>query len=167
MAKARKEINWDILNQNLQAGCTQSKICSNFNISPDTLCRRTKEKYGMTYADYAESLRSEGMILLETVLFQKAVKGSVQLLIWLSKVKLGYREPENVVLTAPLQDQIDKDHQIMQLKYEIAKLREVSKPNGDQPEAGPELQRSDPQIQHMGGGCEVGEDILQYREIPI
>ena len=122
--KYRKDINWEIVDLYLKSGATQKKIAENLQIHPNTLSDRIKEKYGVSYSTYSTSLCSEGELLLEAAQFQKALKssspGNTQMLIWLGKVRLGQREPDMLTNKAPMQENIDKDHEIMKLKHELS-----------------------------------------------
>lgn len=123
MARPQKPINWDVVELFLKSGCKQNKICSHLGLSPDCFHRRVKEKYGMGFTDLADKFRSEGELMIEAQQFQKAMKGYWPALLWLGKVKLGQREPDQVQALAANQPQIDQSHRIMELEHENAELR--------------------------------------------
>lgn len=125
--RPQKQINWDIVELYIKAGCTQKKICEYLGVCKDTLCLKVKEKYNVEYSSFSSGLRSEGEMLLEAAIWQKALNrkspGDGQVLIWLSKVKLGYKEPEPHRALAENQFEIDQTHRIMQLEHKIAELK--------------------------------------------
>lgn len=129
--KYRKDINWELVDLYLKSGASQKKIADNLQIHPNTLSDRVKEKYGVSYSTYSMSLCSEGELLLEAAQFQKALKssspGNTQMLIWLGKVRLGQREPDMITNKAPMQENIDKDHEIMMLKHELSIIQQSIK----------------------------------------
>lgn len=120
MGLHKKEINWDVVELYVKSGCTQTRIAASFFIDCDTLRRRVMEKYGVDYATFSASLRSEGEMLIEAQQFQKAMKGYWPALQWLGKVRLGQREPELLNQMAANQGQIDQSHRIMQLEHALA-----------------------------------------------
>lgn len=151
--RPRKEINWNLVELYLQAGCTQKKICESLNISPDVIQKRIREKYGMGFTALAESLYSEGDILLLAQGFQKAVKGYWPALHWLLKVRLGQREPEAMQALAANQPQIDQRHYIMQLENEVQELkngvrRESTEANSHWEKSSPDSFQSTPSDDH-------------------
>lgn len=119
----KKEINWDIVEMYVKSGCTQASICKYFHIDDDTLRYRVLDKYGVTWAVFSGSLRSEGDMLIEAKQFEKAMKGYWPALQWLGKVRLGQKEPETNAQPVN-QVQIDQSHIIMQLKHELARREE-------------------------------------------
>lgn len=123
MARPKKEINWDIVEKRMEAGNSAIVICKKFNIDTDTFYRRFKEEYGCSFGDYTAIYRQCGKEDIAYTQHMKALSGNVQMLIWLGKVDLGQKDPDPVPLKPPNQTEIDKDHIIMQLKYEIEKMR--------------------------------------------
>jgi hypothetical protein len=122
----KKEINWDLVELYVKSGCSQVKIAKSLCIDEDTLRSRVKEKYQMEYSAFSAALISEGEMLLEAAIYQKALKssspGNAQILMWLGKVKLGYREPEPLS-TPTNQQHLDQSHRIMELEHENAQLK--------------------------------------------
>ena len=133
MARPQKEINWDLVELYIKAGCTQIKIAQSLFIHPDTLADRVKAKYGIEYSSFSSSLRSEGDMLIEAKQYEKAMKGYWPALYWLGKARLGQREPENAPLVAANQSQIDESHRLMELEHENAQLK--AQLNGNKSEA--------------------------------
>jgi hypothetical protein len=126
------EMNWAKLELFVKAGSTEVRIAKGLGISVDTLARRVKEKYSMTFKEFAEKLRSEGESLIEAKQFDKAMNGYWPALQWLGKIRLGQKEPEMQQQQAANQGDIDKDHIIMMQKNEIERLRA----NADKSETG-------------------------------
>ena len=124
MAPKPKQIDWDKLDLYLKAGCTQDNICKSFMIDHKTLNSRIKEKHGIDYSEYSHSLRSMGQMLIEATQLKKALEGNVTMLVWLGKIRCNQKEPDNIVLVPPQQNDIDKDHLIMQLQHKLAQIEE-------------------------------------------
>jgi len=121
--RPQKEINWELVELYVKAGCSQSKIAQSLWIHQDTLRDRVQEKYGVDYSTFSTSLRSEGDMLIEAKQMEKAMKGYWPALLWLGKVRLGQKEPEMLNQLAANQTQLDQTHRIMELEHEIAELK--------------------------------------------
>lgn len=94
MGRPLKEIDWNKVEQLCIAGCPATEIAPHFDIHPDTLYIRIKEKYNMTYTDFSAKFRQKGDSLLRNKQFEKALKGDGDntQLIWLGKQRLGQKE---------------------------------------------------------------------------
>lgn len=69
--------------------CSKTEICGFFKISEDTLERRLRERYGMTFTEVFEIFSQPGKISLRREQFKLANKGDRVMLIWLGKQYLG------------------------------------------------------------------------------
>ena len=159
-----KEINWDEVELFIKAGSTQKRICEYLEICKETLVDRVKIKYGMDYSAFSASLRSKGELMIEAQQYQKAMKGYWPALLWLGKIRLGQKEPEQLQFIAANQSQIDQSHIIMQLQHENETLKSLLGENDHKPETEPELLRSDTPIQHLGGRSIERQDICEHGE---
>lgn len=94
--KPRKPIDWKLVDELLEAGCTAKEIAANFDLYHTTLYDRVKEKYGICYTEYASQLKSRGYSKIRLSQFEKALNnsslGNVQMLIWLGKNLLGQKD---------------------------------------------------------------------------
>jgi hypothetical protein len=124
MGKAKVEINWPLFELYCKSATAQIKIAQAMGIDRDTLRDQAVQKYGKPYSAISAAFHCEGDLLLEAAMFQKALKGNVQTLIWLSKCRLGYKEPESNQNVSPLQLEIDQTHIIMELENKIATLED-------------------------------------------
>jgi hypothetical protein len=121
--KHYKEIDWAKVELYLKAGSNQRKIAIAMGIEEDTLRKRAKEKYGKDWSAIAAEFCCTGELLIEATQLQKALSGNIQMLMWLGKIRCGQREPDLVSAVSPVQDEIEKDHLIMQLMHENEKLK--------------------------------------------
>jgi hypothetical protein len=126
--------DWEKFELYLKAGAPTQKIASSFGVDIDTLRTMVEQRYGISFSLVSIKFRSQGELLLEAMQFQKAMGGNVPLLIWLGKIRLNQREPELLSSIPPAQDDIDKDHMIMQLQHKIDILNEMLEKYGYQPE---------------------------------
>lgn len=96
-----KEIDWDLVDELLEAGCSGPEIAPHFNIHPETLYDRVADKYGMLYSHYAEVMASKGESCLRAVQYGKAIgkmdKGDNTMLVWLGKNRLKQKETPNEI----------------------------------------------------------------------
>ena len=132
MANKAKPLDWAKIELFLKAGAKQNKIAESLGIHSETLRNQVKAHYGEDYADVCASFRTTGEILIEVAQFQKALKGNVQMLIWLGKIRCGQTEPEVISSIPPHQHIIDVEHDNMRLKNELAQLREKLGADGHQ-----------------------------------
>ena len=99
--RPEKTIDWDLVDELLEAGCSGQEIAPYFNIHPDTLYNRTHERYGMLFSAYSEIMSSKGEACLRAVQFGKAVgkvdKGDNTMLVWLGKNRLKQKETPNEI----------------------------------------------------------------------
>ena len=127
MARPFKEINWEVVEKLIECGCPGTEIAAKFRIQSDTFYRRFKEEYGCSFQDYRVSSHGAGLADLRAMIHAKAINnkapGNSNLLIFLAKCLLGYREPDVVHKEAANQESIDQSHIIMQLQHEIAQLK--------------------------------------------
>lgn len=101
--RPRITIDWDVVKRLCNLQCTQTEIASVVNVSEDTLVRRIKSKYNLTYAEYYKKESAGGKASLRRAQWKKAIgtkdrqgndknDGSVPMLIWLGKQYLGQAE---------------------------------------------------------------------------
>lgn len=135
MARPEKEINWDLVDKLIESGCHGTEIAAKFRILPDTFYRRFKKEYGKSFQDYHLGSREAGLADIRYMIHAKAINnkapGNSNLLIFLAKVKLGYKEPEINQNIAINQTQIDQSHRIMELEHRLAE----AEANGDKSKA--------------------------------
>lgn len=95
MGRPQVDINWKQLNKLCFMQCTLSEIADWFECSNDTIERRIKKEFGMTFAAYFKKRSARGKMALRRAQFQSAVfKKNVTMQIWLGKQYLGQKEPE-------------------------------------------------------------------------
>ena len=138
MARPLKEINWEYVEKMIEAGCSAKEISGKYRIDNDTFYIRFKKQFGCRFQDYQAIVAPAGDGQIRTMQYAKALNnkapGSPQMLMYLGKVLLGQREPDNVSSTPPQQNNIDKDHVIMQQEHLIATLREQLAAHDNKPQ---------------------------------
>jgi len=97
MAKGRVKINidWKLLDGFCQMQCTLWEIACYFNCSEDTIERRVKEQYGVTFAEYFGKKRIAGLMSLRRIQFKMAEK-SPAMAIFLGKNYLGQADKQEI-----------------------------------------------------------------------
>lgn len=99
MGRPRKELNekdWLYAERLAAMMCTCSEIASVFGISEDTLQRRIKERYGTTFAVWADSFTGEVKIALRRAQLQSALDGNASMLQFLGRVYLEQNPTNNL-----------------------------------------------------------------------
>lgn len=85
-------IDWSYVDAYLKAGGTGIGIAGLLGIHPNTLydaCRRDNK---CDFSDYSQQKKAVGDDMLRAKQFDLAMKGSIPLLVWLGKQRLGQRE---------------------------------------------------------------------------
>lgn len=92
VGRPEKPIDWQRVDELLEAGCSGTEIAPHFNIHPDTLYLQCQKKFGTTFTDYSAERKQKGDSCLKERQYKKALKGDNSMLIWLGKIRLGQRE---------------------------------------------------------------------------
>jgi len=77
------EIDFDILENLCRMFCTLEEIAGCFSCSEDTIQRRIREEYDMTFAEYWKQFSAHGKMSLRRKQFESAMNGNTALLIYL------------------------------------------------------------------------------------
>lgn len=129
MARPLKEINWEVVEKLIEAGCSAQEIAAKFNITHDTLYLRFKDEYGGSFQDFRAKKQEGGIADIRAMIHAKALNnkapGNITMLIFLARCRLGMREPEAVRDVAANQSHIDQTHTIMRLSHRITELEEA------------------------------------------
>lgn len=106
---------WDVFEKLCQIQCTEIEIAGWFGISEDTLNRRCKEKYELTFAETYKNYSADGKISLRRMQYKTALKGNTGMLIWLGKQELGQRDKRE--LTGEGGKPIQMDHTVKSIDF--------------------------------------------------
>ena len=94
MARPKVDIDWERVNELLEADCEGTEIAAYLGIVPDTLYKRCKEDNNVGFSDYLQQKKAKGNSLLKEEQYKmatskedSAIKKSM--LIWLGKQRLG------------------------------------------------------------------------------
>lgn len=90
--RPEKPIDWDRVNELLEAGCLGTEIAPHFDLHYTNFYDRVEKKYGMSFTEYASKIRQKGHSCLREKQYKKALRGDNTLLIWLGKNRLGQKE---------------------------------------------------------------------------
>jgi hypothetical protein len=123
--------DWDELQRLARVHCTGDDCAYVLGISYDTLSRRVQEKYSISFADYLKKEKEFGKSSLRKAMMNAVIKGSVPMMIWLSKNWLGMRDnPEEIFEQKPT---IIKTKDGVEIKLGFNKKKE-SDSDGDKSE---------------------------------
>ena len=100
--RPKKRIDFELVDRLCAIQCTGEEIASVLNVSYDTLERRVKEKFGVSFADYFEEKRGKGRVSLRRMQWKKAEKGDTTMLIWLGKQYLKQTDKQEVDQTGQM-----------------------------------------------------------------
>lgn len=134
MARPKKDINWDVVEKKVEAGCTAKEIYECV-CNEDTFYDRFKEHYGESFSDYSGRFRNVGHGNVRYIQYIKALSGNTNMLQLLGREWLAQgQDPE---MMSPFEDLIAMRHEIMMLKSKNQKLQESL--NANKPQTGQEL----------------------------
>lgn len=95
-----KEIDWNVVDDFLIAGCPGTKIADAIGICNDTLYIRCEMEKGMGFSAYSQQKRRIGEAILHKAQFDKAIGrtelGDNTLLIFLGKTRLDQKETQEI-----------------------------------------------------------------------
>lgn len=94
----RKPIEIDMaeLERLAEYQCTAQEMAAWFHCSVDTIERRVKEHYGMSFAEFFDAYKGKGKVSLRRKQHQVAMSGDVKMLIHLGKHRLDQVEHQKI-----------------------------------------------------------------------
>ena len=96
MARPKIEINWTTVNNMCAIHCTGEEIASVIGVSYDTIERRVKSEFKMSFADYIKKNSANGKMSLRRKQYETAMSGNTTMLVWLGKQYLGQTDKQVV-----------------------------------------------------------------------
>lgn len=100
ISRPQKEIDWRVVDEYLEAGCTGTEIAGRLGTCADTLYNRCEREKGVTFSAYSQEKKSSGEALLRKIQYDKAIgktdQGDNTLLIWLGKTRLEQKETTEI-----------------------------------------------------------------------
>jgi hypothetical protein len=100
--RPRAEIDWKVVDDYLECGCTGVEIAARLGICSDPLYNRVEEEFKTTFSAYSQQKKQSGEVLLKKAQFDKAIgrvdHGDNTLLIWLGKVRLEQKETTTIAV---------------------------------------------------------------------
>ena len=84
-------VDWEVFDELCRIQCTKTEIAAVLKMSDDTLSRRVKEEFGVTFTELYKEKRQAGFASIRRKQFEVAMagNGNVGMLIWLGKNWLG------------------------------------------------------------------------------
>ena len=98
MARPKVNIDWERVNELLEADCEGTEIAAYLGIVPNTLYRRCEEDHKISFSKYLQEKKAKGNSLLKEKQFNTAMSGDRTMLIWLGKQRLGQSEKSQQTL---------------------------------------------------------------------
>lgn len=90
--RPEKVIDWNIVDEYLEAGCPGMEVAAVIGVNESTLYRRCEIEKQVNFSTYAQEKRAKGKSSLRKVQHQLALEGDKTLLIWLGKSVLEQKE---------------------------------------------------------------------------
>jgi hypothetical protein len=96
MGRPKATIDWDQVDELLQAHCDGAAVARLMGIHYNTFYNAVKERYRCDFSEYAQQKKSEGVALVELSIFQDAIKkGGTDRIFWL-KNKAGWKDSQDI-----------------------------------------------------------------------
>ena len=96
MARPKVDINWERVNELLEADCEGTEIAAHLGIVPETLYRRCELDHNISFSKYLQEKKAKGNSLLKEKQFEKAISGDSGMLVWLGKNRLGQADKKDL-----------------------------------------------------------------------
>lgn len=100
MGRPRIELDWEKVDAMLAYQCTLEEVAAFCGCSEDTIERRVREEFKITFAEYSKAKRRVGLISLRRSSFALAKKNAA-MNIFLSKNLLGMRDAIDIPDDSP------------------------------------------------------------------
>ena len=121
--RPKKEIDFEKIDALCAVFCNCKEIVSvlkafDVKCSYDTVERRVKEQFNMTFAEYVEQKQMAfAKPKLRKAQFDCALNGNATMLIWLGKQYLGQVEKQEINVTGDMPDEISEKINQIKAKY--------------------------------------------------
>ena len=99
MGRGRVDIDWDFVDQKLEAHCSAESIASRLGIDRTTLYKRCEQDRGLTFSTLAQLKRQDGDDDLRDTQHRVAMSGDKVMLVWLGKNRLGQSDKKEIAHT--------------------------------------------------------------------
>lgn len=123
MSRPKKEINWELVEKRMEAGCKGVEISAYLRIDSNTFYRRFEEQYSKRFVDSVGDLYSAGDANLKFTQYMKALSGNTNMLTLLGRERLGQGK-EDEIKKSPYEDMLALKHENMLLQAELDGYKE-------------------------------------------
>jgi AraC-like DNA-binding protein len=89
-------VDFETIDKLMAIQCTGEEIASVLNVSYDTLEKRIKEEYGLSFTEYFSQKSGVGRASLRRRQFQLAESGNPTMLVWLGKQWLNQKDRSEI-----------------------------------------------------------------------
>lgn len=132
MGRPKKDINWELVEKRMEAGCSAKEIAGALHCNMDTFYDRFKEEYGSGFSDFYDKMYEGGNANLRFTQYMKALSGNTNMLTLLGRERLSQGQFQETIPTND--DILTVKHENMILRAQIQTYRD--KYHADKPEAG-------------------------------
>jgi transposase-like protein len=96
MPRPPKKIDWNKVDEYLEAGATGTEVAAVLGMHPNTLYRKCEEEHKVSFSDYSQQKREKGNSMLKLTQYNLAMDGDRGMLIWLGKNRLDQSDKKEV-----------------------------------------------------------------------
>lgn len=122
MGRKPLDIAWGEFDKLCEIQCTIQELAAYFRCSEDALLKAVKRVKGVPFGVYFEQMKGSGRVSLRRKMFQTALKGDRQLMVWLSKQHLKMAEKSEVKMSGGIKS--ENPRTIEEIQAELAEIRE-------------------------------------------
>lgn len=97
MARPNKPIDWQRVEELLEANCHGTEIASIYGMHPNTFYDRVVQEYGMSFTEFSTRKKETGNAYLREAQYLKALDKDNTMLVWLGKNRLNQSDKSEVV----------------------------------------------------------------------
>lgn len=115
--RPRLEVDLDLASRLASIMCTGQEIADVLQVSYDTVERRVRETFEMSFADWLKRHQAVGKSSLRRMQWKTAENGNVTMQIWLGKQYLGQVEKQEISVNGDMSAEISEKISQIKAKY--------------------------------------------------
>lgn len=97
------KIDWNLVDQLIEADCSGVEIAACFDIHYDTFYDRFKELYGIPFSEARPRKEPQGKAMIKLTQYKLAKQGNIQMLTLLGKERCGQGKPTDSTASTSLE----------------------------------------------------------------
>ena len=125
------KIDWEKVDELLEAGCDGTEICAHLGIHYNTLNNKCEKEKKYKFCDYKALKRAKGDSILRNRQYKTALEGNVPMQIWLGKQRLEQSDKQQVKQETKQENTYNFDNLTTEQLEQLAKILTASHTEAD------------------------------------